>query len=47
VLAAMGYGVDAACAMRVSLPWNAAPDTPARFLAAWGAMRDKLRGRGR
>ncbi|MFM8616791.1 MAG: aminotransferase class V-fold PLP-dependent enzyme, partial [Alphaproteobacteria bacterium] len=47
VLTAMGYGADAACAIRVSLPWNAAPDTPARFLAAWGAMRDKLRGRGR
>jgi cysteine desulfurase len=45
VLAAMGYGADAACAIRVSLPWNAPADTPARFLAAWGAMRDKLRAR--
>ena len=47
VLAAMGYGADAACAIRVSLPWNAPPETPTRFLAAWGAMREKLRGRGR
>ena len=47
VLAAMGYGAEAACAIRVSLPWNAPHDTPARFLAAWGAMRERLRGRGR
>jgi cysteine desulfurase len=47
VLAAMGYGAEAACAIRVSLPWNAPPETPTRFLAAWGAMREKLRGRGR
>jgi len=46
VLAAMGYGAEAACAIRVSLPWNAPHDTPARFLAAWGAMRAKLGGRG-
>ncbi|MBM3592386.1 MAG: aminotransferase class V-fold PLP-dependent enzyme [Alphaproteobacteria bacterium] len=47
VLAAMGYGADAACAIRVSLPWNASADTPARFLQAWGAMRDKLCRLGR
>ncbi|MFM8613669.1 MAG: cysteine desulfurase, partial [Alphaproteobacteria bacterium] len=42
VLAAMGYGADAACAIRLSLPWNAGTETPARFLAAWGAMRERL-----
>jgi cysteine desulfurase len=42
VLASMGYGTEAACAIRVSLPWNAPEDTPARFLAAWGAMRGRL-----
>ena len=42
VLAAMGYGAEAACAIRVSLPWNAPEDTPARFLAAWEVMRGRL-----
>jgi cysteine desulfurase len=42
VLAAMGLGADAACAIRVSLPWNAPDDAPERFVAAWSAMRDRL-----
>jgi cysteine desulfurase len=47
VLAAMGYGTEAASAIRVSLPWNAPEDIAARFLAAWGGMRDRLRPRQR
>ncbi|MDO9708094.1 cysteine desulfurase family protein [Paracraurococcus lichenis] len=43
VLAAMGFGEDAGCGIRVSLPWNAPADAAERFLAAWGAMRDRLR----
>jgi cysteine desulfurase len=42
VLAAMGLGEMAGCAIRVSLPWNAPEDAAERFVAAWGAMRDKL-----
>jgi cysteine desulfurase len=42
VLAAMGLGADAACAIRVSLPWNAPDDTAERFVSAWSAMRDRL-----
>jgi cysteine desulfurase len=43
VLAAMGLGEAAAgCAIRVSLPWNAAEDAPERFVAAWSAMRARL-----
>lgn len=42
VLAAMGLGNDAACAIRVSLPWNAAEDAAERFAAAWGAMRGRV-----
>ncbi|MEO3474104.1 aminotransferase class V-fold PLP-dependent enzyme [Roseomonas sp. CAU 1739] len=42
VLAAMGFGADAACAIRVSLPWNAPDDAAERFVAAWKAMRDRL-----
>ncbi|TDH59426.1 aminotransferase class V-fold PLP-dependent enzyme [Dankookia rubra] len=42
VLAAMGFGDLAGCGIRVSLPWDAAEDAPERFLAAWGAMRDRL-----
>ncbi len=38
VLAAMGLEAG----IRVSLPWDAGPDAPARFLAAWGAMRERL-----
>ncbi|PWS37799.1 cysteine desulfurase [Falsiroseomonas bella] len=42
VLAAMGLGEDAACAIRVSLPWNAPEDAADRFVAAWSAMRERL-----
>ncbi|MBR0672920.1 cysteine desulfurase, partial [Roseomonas soli] len=42
VLAAMGLGADAACAIRVSLPWNAPADAAERFVAAWAAMRERL-----
>jgi len=41
VLAAMGAGTEAACAIRVSLPWNAPADAAGRFAAAWGAMRER------
>jgi len=47
VLAAMGFGADAGCAIRVSLPWNAGADTVARFLDAWGRMRERLAARKR
>jgi cysteine desulfurase len=42
VLAAMGYGAEAACAIRVSLPWNAGTKNVEQFLAAWGGMRGRL-----
>ncbi len=42
VLAAMGCGADAACAVRVSLPWNAGEDTAGRFAQAWAAMHARL-----
>ncbi len=42
VLAAMGLGDRAACAIRVSLPWDAPADAAERFLAAWRAMRARL-----
>ena len=42
VLAAMGLGAAAGCAIRVSLPWNAPEDAPERLVAAWGAMRERL-----
>jgi cysteine desulfurase len=42
VLAAMGFGEQAGCAIRVSLPWNAPEDAAERFVAAWSAMRDRL-----
>lgn len=42
VLAAMGLGSDAGCAIRVSLPWNAAEDSAVRFVEAWGAMRARV-----
>lgn len=45
VLAAMGLGADAACAIRVSLPWNAPDDAAERFVAAWRAMRERVRRR--
>jgi cysteine desulfurase len=42
VLAAMGFGTEAACAIRVSLPWNAPEDAAERFLAAWSGMRARV-----
>jgi cysteine desulfurase len=45
VLEAMGFGADAGCGIRVSLPWNAPQDAPDRFLAAWGEMRARLSSR--
>jgi cysteine desulfurase len=42
VLQAMGFGEDAGCGIRVSLPWNAPEDAAERFLVAWAAMRDRL-----
>lgn len=42
VLAAMGLGAEAACAIRVSLPWNAPGDAAGRFVAAWAAMRARV-----
>jgi cysteine desulfurase len=42
VLAAMGLGAEAGCAIRVSLPWNARADAAERFCAAWSAMRNRL-----
>ncbi|MCA3286830.1 MAG: cysteine desulfurase [Roseomonas sp.] len=45
VLAAMGFGAEAACAIRVSLPWNAGANTPTLFLEAWERMRSRLRAR--
>lgn len=45
VLRAMGLEREAACAIRVSLPWNAPEETPARFLEAYGALRRKLQSR--
>ena len=47
VLAAMGFGAEAACAIRVSLPWNAGAETVAQFLAAWAGMRERLGARKR
>lgn len=47
VLAAMGYGADAACAIRISLPWNAQAEYVGRFLDAWGAMRERLAAKKR
>jgi hypothetical protein len=41
----MGFGADAACAIRVSLPWNAGANTPTLFLEAWERMRARLRAR--
>jgi cysteine desulfurase len=44
VLAAMGLGALAGQAIRVSLPWNAAPDAAERFAAAYARMAERLRG---
>ncbi len=46
VLAAMGLGEAAGSAIRVSLPWDAAPDAAERFLEAWSAMRGRLSRKG-
>jgi len=43
VLDAMGLGDLAGCAIRVSLPWNAPADAAERFVAAWRAMKARLR----
>ena len=40
VLAAMGYGNEAGCTIRVSLPWNTPEDAAARFVVVWAAMRE-------
>ncbi|WP_027284048.1 cysteine desulfurase family protein [Rubritepida flocculans] len=45
VLEAMGFGAEAGCGIRVSLPWNAPEDAPDRFLAAWREMRARLSSR--
>ncbi|MBR0649016.1 aminotransferase class V-fold PLP-dependent enzyme [Roseomonas terrae] len=45
VLAAMGLGADAGCAIRVSLPWNTPDDAAPRFIEAWRRMRDRVRPR--
>ncbi|MFC0409142.1 cysteine desulfurase family protein [Roseomonas elaeocarpi] len=42
VLAAMGLGEAAGCAIRVSLPWNTPDDAPERFAQAYAAMRGTL-----
>ncbi|WP_086062546.1 cysteine desulfurase family protein [Muricoccus roseus] len=46
VLEAMGLGELAGASIRVSLPWNAAADTAARFLDAHAAMRARLLRQG-
>lgn len=45
VLEAMGLGEAAGQAIRVSLPWNAPPDSAARFLAAYRTVRERLASR--
>jgi cysteine desulfurase len=42
VLRAMGLGALAGSAIRISLPWNASEDAPARFLDAYAAMAARL-----
>ncbi|WP_376089076.1 cysteine desulfurase family protein [Roseomonas sp. CCTCC AB2023176] len=42
VLDAMGFGEGAACAIRVSFPWNAPDDSADLFVAAHAAMREQL-----
>jgi cysteine desulfurase len=42
VLAAMGLGDLAGCAVRVSLPWNAAAEDAERFIAAYLEMAGRL-----
>ena len=43
VLEAMGFGAEAACGIRISLPWNAPEDAPKRFLEAYAAMLARFR----
>ena len=43
VLEAMGFGEQAGCGIRISLPWNAPDDAPERLLAAYAAMLARLR----
>ncbi len=45
VLRAMGLGALAASTIRVSLPWTAPDDAPARFLQAYAAMAGRLAAR--
>ncbi|TCI00841.1 aminotransferase class V-fold PLP-dependent enzyme [Roseococcus sp. SYP-B2431] len=45
VLEAMGFGADAGCGIRISLPWNAPDDAPERFLAGYAAMHARLSSR--
>jgi len=42
VLAAMGLSEFAGCAIRVSLPWNATEAEIDAFIAAYGALADRL-----
>jgi cysteine desulfurase len=43
VLQAMGLGELAGQAIRVSLPWNAAPDVATVFAPAYRRMAERLR----
>jgi cysteine desulfurase len=43
VLAAMGLGVLAGQAIRVSLPYNVIPDAATLFATAYARMADRLR----
>jgi len=43
VLEAMGFGEQAGCGIRISLPWNAPDDASERLLAAYAAMLARLR----
>lgn len=45
VLEAMAFGAEAACGIRISLPWNAEDDAPERFLGAYAAMHARLSSR--
>lgn len=45
VLRAMGLGALASSAIRVSLPWNAADDAPARFLDTYAVVAARLASR--
>ncbi|MDW8445139.1 MAG: hypothetical protein RML45_13405 [Acetobacteraceae bacterium] len=45
VLRAMALGPLASSAIRVSLPWNAADDAPARFLDTYAVVAARLASR--